>query len=128
MSKTTNYILELESSGEVYFKEDEKQYVTTDRRKASQCQQNIWTGRSYQRFLGGSWKWVRGQYSSLARTRSIRRKRLSALRQACYRQEKNYPKFFKVAQATEDDNTVGCRLFCGVGFDDAEEHEDNKQI
>ena len=33
MSKTTNYILELESSGEVYFKEDEKQYVTTDRRR-----------------------------------------------------------------------------------------------
>ena len=55
------------------------------------------------------------------------KKRLSALRQACYRQEKNYPKFFKVAQATKDDNTVGCRLFC-VGFDDAEEHEDNKQI
>jgi len=33
MSKTTNYILELESSGEVYFNEDEKQYVTTDRRR-----------------------------------------------------------------------------------------------
>ena len=32
MSKTTNYILELERLGEVYFKEDEKSYVTRDRR------------------------------------------------------------------------------------------------
>ena len=33
MSKTTNYILELESSGEVYFNEEEKSYVTRDRRR-----------------------------------------------------------------------------------------------
>jgi|TARA_X000001382_G_scaffold98827_1_gene73216 hypothetical protein len=54
-------------------------------------------------------------------------KRLSALRQACYRQEQNFPKFFKVARATKDDNTVGCRLFC-VGIDDAEDYENNQQI
>lgn len=53
-------------------------------------------------------------------------KTLSALRQACYRQEQNYPKFFKVARATKDDLSIGCRLFC-VGLDDVdEEYEDHE--
>ena len=57
MSKTTNYILELESSGEVYFNEEEKSYVTRDRRRHPNANQIHGEGEASRNSLGevGSW-------------------------------------------------------------------------
>ena len=52
MSKTTNYILELESSGEVYFNEEEKSYVTRDRRRHPNADQIHGEGEASRDSLG----------------------------------------------------------------------------
>ena len=52
MSKTTNYILELERLGEVYFKEDEKSYVTRDRRRHTNADEIYGSGETSRDSLG----------------------------------------------------------------------------